>query len=65
MIIPKNKILCEPFMEKRKIYKKIYMSFLQYADGSMNLNQISKKINLKINDTKKIYKILKKEDLVE
>ena len=41
------------------------MSFLQYADGSMNLDQISKKINLKINDTKRIYKILKKEDLVE
>ncbi len=64
-IIPKNKILCEPFMEKRKIYKKVYMSFLQYADGSMDLNKISEKIKMSLNKTKKIYQILKKEKLVD
>ena len=64
-IIPKNKILCEPFMEKRKIYKKVYMSFLQYADGSMDINEISKKINVSLNKAKQIYQILKKEKLVD
>ena len=54
-IIPKNQFLCEPFMEKRKIYKKVYMSFLQYADGNLDLYQISKKIKLDFNNTKKIY----------
>ena len=63
-IIPKNKVFCEPFMEKRKIYKQVYMSFLQYADGSLDINQISKKLKLKINETKKIYKILKRENLI-
>ena len=63
-IIPKNKVFCEPFMEKRKIYKQVYMSFLQYADGSLDINQISKKLKLKLKETKKIYKLLKKENLI-
>ncbi len=64
-IIPKNKVLCEPFMEKRKIYKKVYMSFLQYADGSLDINKISVKIKKSLNKTKQIYRILKKEKLVD
>ena len=40
------------------------MSFLQYADGSLDINQISKKLKLKIKETKKIYKLLKKENLI-
>ena len=41
------------------------MSFLQYADGSMDLNKISEKIKMSLNKTKKIYQILKKEKLVD
>lgn len=63
-VIPKNQILCEPFMEKRKIYKNIYMSFLQYSDGLLDLKQISQKLKISLRETKKIYKILKKENLV-
>jgi len=64
-IIPKNQFLCEPFMEKRKIYKKVYMSFLQYADGNLDLYQISKKIKLDFNNTKKIYLLLKSHKLIK
>jgi len=64
-IIPKNQCLCEPFMEKRKIYKKVYMSFLQYADGTLDLDQISKKIKLDSNNTKKIYLLLKSHKLIK
>ena len=63
-IIPKNKIICEPFMEKRKIYKKVYMSFLQYSDGTMDLDQIAKKIKISTIKAKKIYKLLKSENLI-
>jgi len=76
-IIPKNKILCEPQMGKRGLYhqrisqKRInknvrnYMDFLQYADGKYDLNDISKKLNLKLNEATKILKILKKNRLIE
>ena len=70
-IIPKNKILCEPQMEKRGLYptlstknkKKItghYMDFLQYADGKNDLESISILLNIKLSSTYKIYNILKK-----
>ena len=42
-----------------------YMDFLQYSDGKNNIEQISKKIKLNIFETKKIYKILKKENLLD
>jgi len=75
-IVPKNKILGEPFMQKRKLYSNInvskninpkrdYMNFLQYADGTLDLNQVSKKIKLDLGSTKKVYLILKKNKLVE
>ena len=74
-IIPKNKILCEPQMEKRGLYptlstknkKKItghYMDFLQYADGKNDLESISILLNIKLSSTYKIYNILKKNNLV-
>tara|TARA_Y100000590_G_scaffold465023_1_gene636047 strand:+ start:250 stop:1539 length:1290 start_codon:yes stop_codon:yes gene_type:complete len=75
-IIPKNKILCEPQMGKRGLYatlstkdeKKIqrgYMSFLQYADGKNDLEDISTLLNIKLNLANKIYNILKKNNLVD
>jgi len=74
-IIPKNKILCEPQMGKRGLYptlstknnKKItghYMDFLQYADGKNDLENISILLNIKLSLTRKIYNILKKNNLV-
>jgi aminopeptidase-like protein len=74
-IVPKNKILCEPQMGKRGLYpmlsiknnKKItnhYMSFLQYADGINDLKSIAKILNISSHETKKIYKILKKNNLI-
>lgn len=74
-IIPKNKILCEPHMSKyslyptistkKKNYSKKYMDFLQYADGKHTIENLSKKIKLKIKKTRTIYELLKKAKLVE
>ena len=74
-IIPKNKILCEPQMGKRGLYPTLstkekksttnnYMNFLQYADGNNSIERISKKINLGLNLTKKIFLKLKSNNLV-
>ena len=74
-IYPKCKIMCEPQMSKRGLYptlstkdkKKItknYMNFLQYADGTNSLQKISTLINLDLNKTKKIYKLLLKNNLI-
>ena len=41
------------------------MSFLQYADGNLDLYQISKKIKLDFNNTKKIYLLLKSHKLIK
>ena len=73
--IPISKILCEPQMSKRGLYsslstknpKKItrhYMNFLQYADGKNDLKDISKKLKLNRFIIEKIYKKLKKNNLL-
>lgn len=73
--VPKTLVLCEPQMGKRglypslskstnKKYTKNIMNFLQYSDGKNDLENISKKINCNLNETKNIYKILKKKKLV-
>ncbi len=75
MEIPKNIILCEPQLGKRNLYPTIstkeknnisrnYINFLQYADGNNSIEKISKKINLDLNLTKKIFSKLKAEKLV-
>ncbi len=75
-IIPINKILCEPQMGKRGLYSNLstknlnifsrrLMNFLQYADGKNDIFQISKLIKLNNREVLKIYKILKKEKLVQ
>ncbi len=74
-IIPKNKILCEPQMGKRGLYPMLstknnskitshYMDFLQYADGKNDLASISALLNIKLSLTRKIYNILKKNNLI-
>ena len=74
-IIPKNLILCEPQMGKRKLYPTLsikggsesaraYMNFLQYADGNNTLEKISKKIKLSFLQVNKIYIKLKKLSLI-
>ena len=74
-IIPKNKILCEPQMGKRSLRSTLstknikmlslgYMNFLQYADGKIDLKQISERIKLSYKDTFKIYNILTKHRLI-
>ena len=74
-IIPKNKILCEPQMGKRSLRSTLstkgirklsmdYMNFLQYADGKIDLNQISERIKLSYKDTLKIYNILTRYRLI-
>jgi len=67
-IIPKNKILCEPNLGSRNLFRnniskdnfniRNLLDFLQYTDGKTSLNLISKKIKLKLDKTFKLYKIL-------
>lgn len=74
-IYPQNNFYCEPQMGKRGLYptlstknenKKVmnYMNFLQYADGSNSLEEISKLINLKLKDVMKINSLLLKKRLI-
>ena len=67
---PRTNIICEPFLTKRKMYPTLsrtvwnqnirnYLNFIQYADGSNNIDEISKIIKLKKLDTKKLYIHLK------
>ena len=71
--------ICEPNLGKRGLYSLLgskrskatskqerqILNFLQYADGSNNINQIAKLINSNISNTKKIYLILKKKKLIK
>ena len=41
------------------------MDFLQYSDGKSSLEKISKNINLSYKNTKAIYYILKKNNLIK
>ena len=76
-IVPKNIILCEPQMAKRNLYPHLssknnksflnfrkLLNFLQYADGTNDLEKISKLIKLKYKETFKIYKLLIKNNLI-
>ena len=47
---------------KKKIIRR-YMSFLQYADGKNDLENISNLLNIELGLTHKIYNILKKNNL--
>ena len=74
---PCSYFLCEPNLGKRGLYNLIsskeknlnfkgrkLLDFLQYADGTNDIKQISRYIKLSLTRTKKIYKILKKNRLL-
>ena len=72
---PKNKIICEPMMSKRKLYPTLgtthrsknlrnIMNFLQYADGTNSMDNISKLIKINKKKTYFIYKLLKKHKVI-
>ena len=41
-----------------------YMNFLQYADGTNDLTNISNHIKLPFNETFKVFKVLRKKKLI-
>ena len=73
---PKSKVLCEPFLTKRKLYPTLsradyknlkatnFLDFLQYSDGNNSLEKISLLIKIDIKKVKKIYNNLKKYNLI-
>ncbi len=75
-IIPKPRIICEPMLIKKKLYKSVsiknndklssrkILDFLMYADGKNDLEKISDIIKINYNLTFKIYNLLKKNKLV-
>jgi len=74
-LYPKNLIICEPHMSKRKMYADLsikknnyvdyIMDFLQFADGNNSLEKISKLINLNLSKVKKINSLLIKKGIIE
>jgi aminopeptidase-like protein len=75
-IIPKNTVVCEPQMSRRKLYPTIsfnnrsnltndIMNFLQYADGTNDLKKIATLINISKNRANKIKKILIEKKLIK
>lgn len=74
-IIPKNNFLCEPQLSRRNLYPKIsnffnknkivnYLDFLQYSDGRNDIDEISKKIQVKKNKALEILQVLKKNKII-
>ena len=76
---PIARFLCEPNLSKRNLYPdhklnkknsfikknaKNILNFLSYSDGRNSLNDISDYIRLNINDTEKINKVLKNNNLI-
>ena len=74
---PKARYICEPNLGKRNLYPKLgiknktkfhysrnLLNFLQFADGSNSLSEISKLTKLDIKQSKIIFKILKKNKLI-
>ena len=71
-----SKTICEPNLGKRNLYPKLsrkdndylqaknLLNFLQYADGTNDLKNISLYINLNIKKTKKIFNLLDKNKLI-
>ena len=78
-IVPKSVTICEPKLSNRGLHKgisiksnynykgftKLLLSFLQYSDGTNDLYEISKFLRINKNKTKKLFKILKSNKLVE
>ena len=77
-IIPIAKHICEPQLGKRGLYKLLseknvidnqdcwkILDFLQYADGTNDINKIAKYIKLDTNIVKKLYSFLVVEKLLQ
>ena len=75
-LYPENNLLCEPHMSKRKMYASLsrntidrisqkYMDFLQYADGTNSIQNISKLINISYGEALKINNKLLKKKLIK
>ena len=73
--IPITKIFCEPHLTKYGLYRSLstkdvdldsrnILNFLSYCDGKKDLVIISKKINLKIKQVNRIFKILKQKKII-
>ena len=72
-----SKIICEPNLGKRNLYPKIseknnnfedpqkLLDIMQFADGTNSDYQISKLMKISLNKTKKLIKILLKNNLIE
>ena len=74
--IPKTKIFCEPFLQKRKLYKKNkqewignlaknIIDFTSYADGKNNIEHIANILKLKNKTIRKITNLLIKEKIID
>ncbi len=78
-IIPRSLTICEPKLSNKGLHKDIsiksgynyrgftksLLSFLQYSDGTNDIDEISKFLRIKKKQTKKLYQILKSKKLVE
>ena len=78
-VLPKNRFLCEPQLSKRGLYPHLskfeknknklttrnYLNFLQYADGSNDLQEISNYIKISFVQTNKIFKLMLKSQLIK
>ena len=77
--LPITNTICEPNLGSRGLYETLdkkeksnikfksrdILNFLQYADGTNNLHQISKIIRLDIKKVKKLYKLLKIKKIIK
>lgn len=73
--VPVASIKCEPHLSKRNLYHSVnfgqknlfmkYLDFIQFADGTNNLSEISEYIKIPLGETKKIYNTLKKNNLIK
>ena len=76
-IVPVSRFLCEPKLQKKNLYEslstgsgtldssKIFLNFLQYADGKNNIVGISKYIKQSLANTYAIYSLLVKNKLLK
>ena len=78
-IIPETNLICEPQLSKRNMYNSIskinyrtkksnlskkILNFIQYSNGKNRIENISNIIKLSLIETKSIYKLLKKKNLL-
>jgi len=78
-ILPETKVICEPKLSKRNMYNSIskinyrskksnlskkILNFIQYSNGKNRIEDISNIIKLSLDETKSIYKLLKKKNLI-